>query len=401
MRFRRRTTAQTLLLGVVISAAVVSSSCGPLLSSSQQADNPSVPGSEATRQEVKGTATAISLVAPTVAPTSAPVPTNTPAPTPTPTVAVAPVTSQAYLTPMVHMWQTLNNCGPCSVAMALSYYGVEQSQAEVAAVLRPDPNSHGMSPAGLPSYLAQFDLSTVIRINGKLDLVKALVSNGVPVIVSQIVKPDEPIGHYRLVRGFDDAKGVVIVNDSLVGENYQIPYAEFDSIWRTMNYRYIPVYRPESEPLVKAIVGADWDDQSMYAKAERDAEAAVAGQPADGYLWNDLGDDRFNLGDYKGAVEAWEKTVEVGVPETAYQLNWRLASAYNRIGQYDEALSMLSQGPLGQMNSGRLYYERGRAYEGLGRRDEAASDYRKAIELDPTLKEAKEALDALTGGADE
>lgn len=331
-------------------------------------------------------------------PTVTPIATNTPERTATPIATVAKTEAGKNLSPISHMWQTLNNCGPAAVAMALSYYGYEKTQGEVAQVLRPNPQSRGMSATGIPPYVGQLGLAAVIKINGNLNLLKALVSNNVPVIVSQLVKPDDTIRHYRLVRGYDDAAGVVIVNDSLLGPNYLIPYDQFVSIWRVLNYRYIPVYRPADEAVIRSIIGADWDNSVMYNRAVQEASRAVEKQPDDGYLWYDLGEDYFNLKNYQKASEAWEKGLQLGLPDSMFWIYWRLASAYNQMGRFDSALKLLAQIPSGEIGYGRLYYERAEAHKGLKQRDQAIADYKAALELDPTLKEAKDALAALTGG---
>jgi hypothetical protein len=241
---------------------------------------------------------------------------SAPAPEPEPAPALQALAPRVLLQPMTHHWQTLNNCGPCSVAMVLGHYGMDPGQEPVRQVLRPNPASSGMSPGGLPSYLAQYGLAAPVRINGDLELVRHLLNNGIPVIVSQWLRGEE-IGHYRVARGYDDAAGVMVVNDSYLGPNLRFAYAEFVRLWRAYNGRYIPVYPSEKDPLVRAILGDDYVDARMYARAIADAEAAIAAGPAgerDPYNWYKLGEARMGLREYAGAAEAYRAALARRLP---------------------------------------------------------------------------------------
>src|SRR5690348_6856186 len=69
-----------------------------------------------------------------------------------PAIAGQPVLA-ATVGPMIFISQTLNNCGPASVAEVLDFWGIHKSQGEVQAVLRADGNPGGMAPFGMPAYL--------------------------------------------------------------------------------------------------------------------------------------------------------------------------------------------------------------------------------------------------------
>ena len=42
-----------------------------------------------------------------------------------------------------HVFQTFNNCGPASLSMVFSYYGINKSQDELGRELRPYQNQQG------------------------------------------------------------------------------------------------------------------------------------------------------------------------------------------------------------------------------------------------------------------
>src|SRR5690348_9940646 len=70
--------------------------------------------------------------------------------------------AKAALGPLEFISQTMNNCGPASVAEVLDFWGIHKSQGEVQAVLRADGNPNGMSPFGLPSYVRGLGMAALM-----------------------------------------------------------------------------------------------------------------------------------------------------------------------------------------------------------------------------------------------
>lgn len=108
-------------------------------------------------------------------------------------LSVAPLTlpSRVSLGPLINIVQTWNNCGPATVAEMLRYWGVTRSQAQAQAVLRADGNGGGMVLYGVPAYVRSLGLETLIGVGGNDMIIKALVANGFPVIVSQWVSASD------------------------------------------------------------------------------------------------------------------------------------------------------------------------------------------------------------------
>ncbi len=177
------------------------------------------------------------------------------------TVAEATPDAPAHvlLDPVGRVWQTLNNCGPASVSMVLAYYGHPVTQAAAQTVLRPDPEQWGMLPGAVPPYVVQFGLDARILDHGTDDDVKALLDKSVPVIVAQWLSEDNPLPHYRVVVGYDDAKGVFIVNDGDLGFGRDISYKDFDGLWDVYNNLYLPIYPHADAAEVQSILGSQWD----------------------------------------------------------------------------------------------------------------------------------------------
>lgn len=327
-------------------------------------------------------------------------------PSPTNTAAVTPVAertgsgastqslpTRVYLEGISHEWQRLNNCGPVTVGMALSFYGETVTQYDTAPILKGGEEDKNVSPADLTGYLTSKGYGARILINGDLDILRRLVANNIPVIAEQwLIRENDPLtGHYRLVRGYDQEAGVFVVNDSYLGPNLRFTDAEFDRRWRGFNRLYVPVYRPEQEPLVREIIGSDWDEQTMYARALPALQGEVE-DIGDIYAWFNLGDVYLGLGRYEEAVNAFEQAISLGLPERMLWYRFGLFKAYNEAGQYQKTIE-LANGQLATVPAlEEVLYYRGQAYEALGQFAQAEADYQTAVQYNARFQPAQEAL---------
>jgi len=83
-----------------------------------------------------------------------------------PAAVVPTLPARASLGPLEFISQTLNNCGPASVAEVLSYWGIQRSQGQVQAILRADGNPRGMVPYGVPAYMHSMGMDVVMGVGG-------------------------------------------------------------------------------------------------------------------------------------------------------------------------------------------------------------------------------------------
>ncbi|MFQ5341840.1 MAG: C39 family peptidase [Anaerolineae bacterium] len=306
------------------------------------------------------------------------------------TAQAQPLQDQVLLEPMLHDWQKMNNCAPTTVAMALSYYNLLLTQFDTAPVLKGGPQDKNVSPSEIVAYLHNQGFGGVVRVNGNIETLQRLVSNNTPVIVEQwLDRPDDELtGHYRLVRGYDRSTQEIIVNDSYSGPRLRFSYAEFDRLWRPFNRVYVPVYQPGREPVVRAIIGDNWDDRRMYELAVESARAETD-SPGDVYAWFNLGNSLLDLGEYAQAVTAFDRAIEIGLPPRMLWYQFGPFEALNLTSQFQRVLELSS--PLTGLGLEELHYQRGVAYEGLGQRAVALGEYRRAAELNPRLVKAVEA----------
>jgi hypothetical protein len=179
--------------------------------------------------------------------------------------AAAPTTAAASL-PLTTIVQTLNNCGPASIAEVLAYWHVYRTQGQVQAVVRGDNNPHGMAPYGVPVYTRSVGLRTLLGAAGSDRLIKALLSNGFPVIVSQWVSAGDQIRHYRPIQAYNDRLSQFVSSDPYLGPGHVISYAEFNAIWSVSDNRFMVIYPPSRQARLQAVLrAAGWNARTAYA----------------------------------------------------------------------------------------------------------------------------------------
>jgi hypothetical protein len=292
------------------------------------------------------TAADVSAVAIDTAVASAPVVTAAPSDV----IAGAPMLARTLPTPketpssvvvadMKHVWQSLNNCGPAAVVMALSAVGVDVSQETARLALRGTDVRRGMGPQGVGPWVKEnFDLRSTWRNGGTNDLIKRLIANGfVPMVTQWMQDPSvSRIAHWRTVRGYDDALGVFYVNDSMLGNMVALSYDWFGRNWQSFAYRYMVIYEPSQEPLLQAVLGKDWSEisvrQSMYERAKIEAAAQNTN-----FAWLALGEAAYANGVFDEAVAAFERGIGTGSATGVFGVRNSYPQALRALGRRNDA----------------------------------------------------------------
>ncbi len=335
----------------------------------------------------------------TLAPTSTPSPTDTPAPTPT--TLYIPAKPSVALAGLRHEWQTWNNCGPASLSMLLSYYGLGLTQANVAAVIHPDMDVKHVGIPQLAAFAHAQGLATFARVNGDADLLRLLLSNDLPVITPtwHVDAKGTGMGHYRLLTGYDEALGEWIIYDSLEsrGVNKDQPYhgirlsfQQFEEWWQVMNYAYLVVYPEEKAPLVEAIIGDQLDDQVMWQSSLERARNRVEERTEDAFAWFTWGTNLVGNGLFEDAAAAYDRARTIGLP---YRMLWYQSGpfkAYYEVGRLDEVLALADATIETADKVAAPHYWRGRALESLGDAEGARQALEKALSLRPGYPEDAE-----------
>jgi tetratricopeptide (TPR) repeat protein len=322
------------------------------------------------------------------APTPLP-PTFTPSPTPMP-MPTSP--AGVMLTGLRHEHQDWNNCGPATLAMALSYWGREETQDEVAPVLKPDPEDKNVSLWEMEAYVHGLGLGAIVRVGGSLRQIRALVRAGFPVIVETWYVRDahDQLGHYRLVVGYDDAAGEFLTYDSLHGPDVTVGYREMDELWRVFNRTYLAVYAPERWEELAAVLGPDLDDAAMYERALEVARAEAVSPPdtcvayadcADWvtFSWFNVGSTMTSMGRHAEAVAAYDQARQLGLHYRMLWYQFGPYESYHAVGRYDDVVALADATLATANNLEESYYWRGMARLAQGDADGARADFEAAL----------------------
>lgn len=297
-----------------------------------------------------------------------------------------------------HVFQTFNNCAPAALSIALSFYGIQADQEELAEELRPYRNARGDNDdkSTLPSELAAkaraYGLIPYFRPNGSVEMVKRFIFEGMPVLVRTRLHADDDIAHYRVIKGYDDVAGVFIQDDSFQGRNVRYSYAEFQKIWKSFNFEYLVLAPREKDGIARAILGDDLDELSAWRNALRSAESDLVNDPDDVEARFNLSVAAFYLGDNERSVEEFEKVEHSLEPRVLwYQLE--PVEAYFQLGNYERLFS-LSESILVRENRAyaELYLLRGKSYFAQGKVELAKKEFEKALQYNKNYTEARDAL---------
>jgi tetratricopeptide (TPR) repeat protein len=392
------------------------------------AANAAAPVAAVSTEPAQATSDSAPAVAPTVEPTATAAPTvvaqaatastSTPAPTIAPTATTAPpaatattaptpqpqtIAAATFLEPMSHWYQGWNQCAEESIAMAVSYFGIKLDPNAVTAYLRPNngvKGSKNVESNRIVDYLHGQGVQAEAYQGGTVDRVKRLVANGIPVIVGQWQNRTDHagIGHWRVVRGYDDGKGVFLINDSMEGAAVPITYAEFDDLWPVYNYVYIPVWNDKLVPSVQRVMGDDMNPKVNIAHDITYVQNRIEQQPGNAELYMALGGGYFKAGEYQKAVDAYHKAQSMGLmqkyPWTLWYQSWPVTAMVN-LGMYNEALQVSQENIKSAGVFAIMHYERGVIYEKQGDLATAKREYQMALVDDKNNPDAIAAMKRL------
>jgi hypothetical protein len=347
------------------------------------------------------------------APTPLPSATPLPSPTPLPTETPIPIPPSARLTGIGHIFQDWNNCGPATLAMALSYFRYYPTQSDTAAVLKPNPEDRNVSPLEMASFVnEQTEFAALTRTNGSLDTLRLLLADGHPVIVELGIDPPGEYswmgwyGHYLLVVAYDEAQQQIWVYDSWFGtsavpgenattEGRVVSYEELTRYWRQFNNNYIVLYRPEEEAAVTEIIGDNMDEATMWQESLVRVQGQLVTEPEDAFLWFNLGTIYTAQGDYEKAAAAFDQARTIGLPWRMLWYQFGPYEAYYQVGRFEDVILLADLTLKDRPYFEESYYYKGLALAALGQTREARENLEKAVRFNPNFVPAAEALAGL------
>ncbi len=333
-----------------------------------------------------------------------PTETSTPtAPTPKPvrtrasTIAptregIIPIQATVLLRGIKPDYQRWNNCGPTTLGMNLSYFGRDDTQTEIAAFTKPNPDDRNVGPDELAAYSRSVGMQSMIRENGTLDQLKLLLSNGLPVIVETSLEkqPQGWMGHYRLLTGYDANQFVTM--DSYDGPNVKIALADLDSAWRAFNRLYIVIYPEAQSARVRAILADTLDDRAMYAEAAERARSEIQANPKDAFAQFNLGTSLVGLRRYSEAAPAFDRARTLGLPWRMLWYQFGPYEAYLHVGRYSEVVSLADSLLRVTDDLEESHYYKGLALRSQGRPDDAQREFHAALRYNKNYADAQRAL---------
>lgn len=338
----------------------------------------------------------------------------TPEPTVAPTITPTPLPGQINLgginfQSQRYMW---NYCAPANLAMALSFWGWEGDRMTTGHWLKPFGEDKNVMPYEMKDYVdSQTDLKAVIRVGGDLEMIKAFIAAGFPVVVEkgEVLHGEYGpgstgwMGHYMVFSGYDDAGKFLIAQDSLAGPDQEYAYENLVTDWRAFNYIYLVIYPQDKETKVMQILGPQADETANYEYAALKASNEVMGLSGrDQFfaLYN-RGTNLVELQDYGGAAIMYDEAFALyaNIPEAdrPYRALWYQTGpfkAYYYMQRYWNVID-LANITLDSMDKATLeesFYWRARAELALGDTAGAYKDLKLALKYHEGFEPAKQML---------
>ncbi|HEX2905250.1 MAG TPA: C39 family peptidase [Phototrophicaceae bacterium] len=316
------------------------------------------------------------------------------------------------ITGFTHIPQHWNNCGPATLTMALTYFGVAADQTPAANWLKPNPEDGNVNPWQLVDYVnTQLPGTTraLMRVGGDLETLKSLLVNNFPVIIEEGYDPEPErlgwMGHFLLLVGYDDGTQMFKAQDSYLGPNRQYAYADILKFWNHFNNTYVVVYDFAREQEVLTLLGDNADVNQNYLNALELNRQRALQDPNDAFVWFNMGTNYVKLASvdakaYDYAAVAFDKAREIGLPWRMLWYQFGPYEAYNAVGRYQDVLDLahtiLSEPGTSQHIEETFYYV-AVAREGLGEPERALINYQEAVNQNTNFTLAREAIKRLQG----
>jgi tetratricopeptide (TPR) repeat protein len=330
-------------------------------------------------------------------------PHNPPTPTAEATPTLAPLPGQVNLTSPKYERQDWNNCGPASLALYLRFFGWDGNQFSISDVVKPLRPDRNVNIDELVHYVREHVgwLNAEFRVGGNQEILRQFLANGIPVMVEETfylednfwVNDDRWAGHYLLLTGYDDVSQAFTVQDSFVGPDRKVSYADLDKNWQAFNRAYLMVYRPEQAATVQSILGSDWDVNANRQHALDTALSETQKDPQNGFAWFNLGSNQVYFDRYLEAARAYDKARQIGFPQRMLRYQFGPFLAYFNSGRNEDLLSITDYALKVTPNSEEALVWRGWALYRNGQRQQALEQFKLALENHPDYQDALYGLD--------
>ncbi|MEA1976541.1 MAG: tetratricopeptide repeat protein, partial [Chloroflexota bacterium] len=247
-------------------------------------------------------------------------------------------------------------------------------------------------------------LEADFRVGGTIETLKRFLAMGYPVVVEKgyVIVSDGPdngwAGHYMLLTGYDDSRQVFVGQDSFIGPDREITYADLEEAWKPFNHVFMYVY-PVSDPApLESILGPDFDVDVNRERALARAQREIELDPEDEFSWFNLGSNLLYFERYSDAADAYDTALILGLPWRFTRYQFGPYIAYFHSGRTEDVIA-LTEATLqrtAKAEEARLW--QGWAYYRLGDVGAAIEDFRTALVINPNYLDAHYALEYLGVG---
>ena len=345
---------------------------------------------------------------------------------PTPTLAPSPTAlPQSVILPGVkyeHQHGRWNYCGPANLSMNLTFWGWDGDRDIVGEYVKPSSDDKNVMPYEMADFVNTQvpSMKAFVRLGGEVDMIKAMIAGGYPVLVEKgyyefdFTGKFAWLGHYQFVNGYNDVSGAFTLQDTYVddGQDHQTTYEDFIDGWRSFNYLFIVVYPEADEGKVLSLLGNWADEQWAAQNALRIAE--TESQTLTGinqfFAWFNQGTSHVGLQQYFDAAVDYDvafglyAALEDDDSQRPYRIMWYQTGpywAYYYSGRYGDTINLATTTLTETISEPVLeesLYWRGLAREALGELDNAISDYRDSVRINPNFTPGWSQLERLGVG---
>ena len=147
--------------------------------------------------------------------------------------------------PLKPFQETLNAsmCGPASLKMVLSYYGIEKTEQELAELCNTTLHL-GTDDHGLKKAAEALGFHVIIKNESTFEDIEGWLNKNVPVIVNWFTRgrmdyDDSCVsdGHYSVVVGLDEE--YIYLQDPEIGSMRKLEREDFMTVWFDFRGKYI------------------------------------------------------------------------------------------------------------------------------------------------------------------
>lgn len=299
-------------------------------------------------------------------------------------------------------YQTWNNCGPATLALALRFWGWEGDQNVISAVLKPEAQDKNVNVEELAWYVEQYlrNLHAEIRVGGDLSTLKRFIAAGFPVLIEGAFKLEKPAwpgddlwaAHYLLVTGYDEETAQFTVQDSFYGPDRLVSFDQLQNDWKAFNNVYLVVY-PEAElQKIQTLFGSEWLVSANQQHTAEKLQDELVLNRNDAFAWFNLGSSLSALGDYSRAFDAFSTARQLGLPQRMLRYQFAPFEVAYETGEWADLTQLVDYSLKITPDSEESLFWKGRLLYESGNLPAAETLLRKALAMNPGNRDAIQLL---------